>query len=323
MSANHRALTALHEPAHRDEQGGQLHRVRSTTRGDIEMYGDDYRPDEHLPVDVYIVGRSAWGAGESYDRHPVVESDIELTLEGKGVLEVGKESHELLPGDVFIVRPNERLRYSTAPGASVWSKVFIDFYGGNTTVILKQLGLLDVSVVRVSAASLPRIRQLFDDMLVIARTKPLQYRDRLSEKAYALLLALSHETLGPAHRAVMPEVIQRVVTYVEAHLDLMPSVQRLSHIAGCSARHLNRHFSRHFGMSIHAWVTRTKIRHACLLLARTHSKIGEIAESLGYVDQLHFTKVFKRVMNTTPRDYRRNAHSDGPGVPEGAPSTEN
>jgi AraC-like DNA-binding protein len=48
-----------------------------------------------------------------------------------------------------------------------------------------------------------------------------------------------------------------------------------------------------------------RVRRACDRLRARDATLADVALETGFVDQSHFTRVFKRVMGTTPAAYRR------------------
>lgn len=272
--------------------------------GDLELYAFSHVMDTLLPLDVYLVGRSAWSPGEHFERAGMFQWGVELVTGGRGVLTARGQTRDLLPGDVFFFQPYEHVSYATAPGAHSWQKVFVDFFPGNVAVIMRQLGLAELSHLRLSPQRLPRVRALFRRMLAIARANRPGCRITLSVRAYQLLLALSHEAFAPAHRTELPHALVRVMNYVDLHPAHRLNSTQLAHIAGCSVRHLNRHFHRVCGMSSHEWIERNKVQRACLLLTQRADTIGAIARDVGYRDPLHFCKVFKRITGQSPRAFR-------------------
>lgn len=60
------------------------------------------------------------------------------------------------------------------------------------------------------------------------------------------------------------------------------------------------------GINFIDFVTMVRIKEATRLLENTSLRISEIAERLGYADLAYFSNIFKRVMDSTPSEYRRN-----------------
>jgi AraC family transcriptional regulator len=68
--------------------------------------------------------------------------------------------------------------------------------------------------------------------------------------------------------------------------------------------HLSRMFRRAHKVSVGDYVHRRRIQQACRMLRDTDSAIASIAEDLGYVDQSHFSRVFRSITGKTPARYR-------------------
>jgi AraC-like DNA-binding protein len=105
--------------------------------------------------------------------------------------------------------------------------------------------------------------------------------------------------LAEALRAVLERDLTGRLTLADAGLEL-----------GASPTHLARSFRRTFGIAPHAWVLARRLD-----LARGRILGGEplaaIAADLGFVDQAHLTRRFRRLVGTTPGRYRaRRARRD-------------
>ena len=60
-----------------------------------------------------------------------------------------------------------------------------------------------------------------------------------------------------------------------------------------------------YGMGIAEHIRRTRVALARKMLVKTDEKIGKISDKCGFYDYNYFTKVFKRYIGLTPRDYRK------------------
>ena len=81
------------------------------------------------------------------------------------------------------------------------------------------------------------------------------------------------------------------------------SLTELSSVAGLTPSHFVRAFSRHYGMTPHAYLLDQRIRHARTLL-RQGQPLAEVALASGFADQAHFQRQFKRRVAATPGQYR-------------------
>jgi AraC family transcriptional regulator len=99
--------------------------------------------------------------------------------------------------------------------------------------------------------------------------------------------------------------LARVVEYIDVHLARDLSVAELAGIACLSPYHFGKMFRHSMGESVHRYVTRRRIERAQVLLRTEILSLPEIAETVGFSDQSHFTTVFKRHLQVTPSVYRR------------------
>jgi AraC-like DNA-binding protein len=78
----------------------------------------------------------------------------------------------------------------------------------------------------------------------------------------------------------------------------------LAQIAGCSRFQALRAFQKQYGLPPHAYQLRVRLGLAQRMLKRGCSP-AQVAAELGFVDQSHLTRHFKRLMNITPAQYAR------------------
>jgi AraC-like DNA-binding protein len=78
----------------------------------------------------------------------------------------------------------------------------------------------------------------------------------------------------------------------------------LSAIAGLSPFHLVRSFTRRFGLPPHAYQIHVRVERARALLTTGMPPV-QVASSVGFADQSHFTRHFRRINNVTPANYAR------------------
>lgn len=110
---------------------------------------------------------------------------------------------------------------------------------------------------------------------------------------------------GPRGSGLSAAKARQVADYVESHLDRPLSIEELAGVARVSSWHFLRQFKRHFGRAPHAWVLGRRVDRAKRLLAGTDLPIKQVAAQTGFCDQAHLTRMFRRVLGTTPGALRR------------------
>ena len=71
--------------------------------------------------------------------------------------------------------------------------------------------------------------------------------------------------------------------------------------------YLYKLFKKETGVSVGEYIIKYRIERACLMLKRSELSVKNIAIAVGFMDQLYFSRVFKKYMNTSPSNYRKTA----------------
>lgn len=98
--------------------------------------------------------------------------------------------------------------------------------------------------------------------------------------------------------------IRRTKRFLDEHYAERVSLHELARLMGLSAYHLNRSFRRKIGMPPHEYQVQVRILKAKAFL-RLGRSISETASLVGFVDQSHFTRHFKRFVGVTPGRFLR------------------
>jgi len=106
------------------------------------------------------------------------------------------------------------------------------------------------------------------------------------------------------------ERIRCVRGYIDAHLGSNLEVAELARVAKLSPHHFSMLFKQIIGLSPHQYVLYKRICEAQRQLAAGRLTLSEVALNLGFSDQSHFSRAFRKIAGTTPTRYARKA-ADG------------
>lgn len=98
---------------------------------------------------------------------------------------------------------------------------------------------------------------------------------------------------------------QRIVEFIDAHLNENISLGTLAAETGLSAHHFGKAFKVTFGMPPCQYVTRRRIHRAKERLLSDHQSIAEIALCIGFCSHSHLSDVFRRLTGMTPSEFRK------------------
>lgn len=97
----------------------------------------------------------------------------------------------------------------------------------------------------------------------------------------------------------------RSILHLERCFDSKLNVATLAKLAGLSPSHYSVLFKSHTGYAPLKYLTQLRMQRARELLATTNDSIKAVAATVGYRDQLYFSRVFRALHHSSPGDYRR------------------
>ena len=104
-----------------------------------------------------------------------------------------------------------------------------------------------------------------------------------------------------------PRGIDRVIDYVEAHLDADLTLRALADVASMSVYHFARRFKETVGISPHAYVMARRVERARDMLTYSNEPLARVADACGFSSQVHFTTAFRKHAGVAPGQFRKQA----------------
>ena len=104
---------------------------------------------------------------------------------------------------------------------------------------------------------------------------------------------------------------RRIQDYIRTHLDRNITVADVADCVDMSPAHFSRLFKATVGKTPYQYILHERVQKAQDLLATTDFSIAEIALRVGFSNQSHLTRRFRKVTHTTPAAYRRAVALDG------------
>ena len=246
---------------------------------------------------VLEVWQTGSAAPAAFPKHSHDEMVISANLSGGERLWLDGRTYEAGPGDVTLYMPGA-VQASRSLGDQPWQ--FVTLYAPPDW--LEQVTQNQVQVRRAVAAA--------PQSLAFFRTLAgLRHPGRVEETALLLLESLGdllefgpHRGLASPPRAPLSAFIDRLCAF-----DLpVPTLGELAELAGLSPTGLVRAFRRTHGLPPLAWALDRRLIEARRRLRGAES-LAAIALDLGFADQAHFTRAFRKVSGLTPGAYRKRA----------------
>ncbi|MEK1943789.1 MAG: AraC family transcriptional regulator [Pseudomonas sp.] len=246
--------------------------------------------------------------GHAYDPHWHDSYLIGVTEQGVQQFSCRQQRHISTPGQVFMLEPGE-IHDGTAPSAEgfTYSMLYLDPHWLEREVralfeqapasCLPGFARTLIGDTRLAQATLLAFQALHGNELRIVRQTAL---DGLLAQMTAHLHWRQPQLLDPR----LPLVAQRARDYLHAHGHDDIGLDDLARISGVDRFRLTRAFKAAFGMAPHAYLIQLRLAKARHLLARGETPV-QVASALGFADQSHLGRWFRRAYQLTPADYRK------------------
>ncbi|MGP4142334.1 AraC family transcriptional regulator [Sodalis praecaptivus] len=245
--------------------------------------------------------------GHAFDAHWHDSYLIGVTEAGVQQFHSGRMKHQSTPGKVFMLAPGEIHDGDAVDGA-----------GFTYRMLYLPVPLMRQTLPALFAEAPDRFELVFPQTLVndpllagatweafnaLHHQAPRMVRDHALQH---LLVRLTHgypwrKKSAPAN--VSRLALNRARDYLQAHYHEEIGLDALAHVAGMDRFRLNREFRAAFGLPPHAWLVQLRLVQARRLLMQGVSPALAAAQ-VGFADQSHLGRWFRRAYHMTPARYR-------------------
>lgn len=185
---------------------------------------------------------------------------------------------------------------------SDFSKETLNYYAsGYGLAILKALSRKAAEESGLSVITIDEITQKYTQLSSATNNAELQKRYQI-DMIVELTKAVHNHKLS-LDKYSPP--IQRVMEYINLHLGDHISNDDLAANASMSISHLSKVFKKETGGTMTEYIALMRCKKAAGLLKKTDLPVQEISSYVGYSDNNYFVKVFKKIYDLTPSEYRK------------------
>ncbi|GGA32229.1 AraC family transcriptional regulator [Paenibacillus physcomitrellae] len=224
---------------------------------------------------------------------------------GQGIYRTPRETHRLSAGQAFLLTPGELCFYQ-ADETDPWNYSWVAFNGSQAEHYLRQGGFTHEHPV-ISCSRDAEIRACLNH-LFDANQQPYSNPLRVASALYAFLSILLepdvHEAALPQKQQIHNDYVRQGICYIQRHYTQPITIENMASALGLHRKYIAQLFKASTGLPPQQYLTRYRMEKACELLSQTALSIKEIAFSVGYADQLLFSRMFKKTTGYSPTDFR-------------------
>ena len=259
-------------------------------------YKHSYKTGENLlnSLSVYNVGYQKcdpeyqWGPGvrDHYCIHHI--------LSGSGCYCTGTVSKHLEEGDTFILYPGVELRYQ-ADADKPWEYAWAGFMGADAASLIRNTEFSrETPYILKGRIPTEKIRDGLE-RIYNAKGNTYEAAVAMTGEMYSLLAVFMHYAEHEEkEKAIQLTYAEKAESYIETNYSYPITVEEIASYVGISRSHLFRSFQNYMNRSPKEYLTEYRIKQACRLLRETDLSVSAIAYSVGFENNLYFSKAFRK-----------------------------
>ena len=216
-----------------------------------------------------------------------------LVTSGNGKLSVFGKEYGLEPGCVFLGFPGTPYQVE---GDKSFRYLYISFMGSGAEALFQDLNINHekpvyrgfMNVIDYWFTAISRLNQINANILAE------------SVLLYTLSFINNKETVAAVDRN-SKNVCSMIIDYLQNHFsDPDLSLTKLADMFNYTQKYLSFLFKSVVGVGFNTYLNNLRIEHAQQLIARGFSSINQLATMCGYREASYFSKVFKKIVGTSP-----------------------
>lgn len=212
-------------------------------------------------------------------------------------------TYQIRSGQGFMIFPKQVNTY-IADEKLPWEYAWVEFDGLKAKESLEMAGLtMDSPIYHPSARDLSL--ELKNEMLYIA-----QHSDQSPFHLIGhLYLMLDYLTRSSSKRLMQTGkirdfYIKEAISFIEQNFQNDISVEDIAGFCNLNRSYFGKIFRDTLGKSPQEFLISYRMSKAAELLKLTELSVGDISSAVGYLNQLHFSRAFKKIYGTSPRQWR-------------------
>ena len=223
-------------------------------------------------------------------------------ISGKGKLETAGKCFKIEAGQGFLLCPEQISTYY-ADQEDPWTYAWVEFDGMRARECMTLAGLKELQPVYTPSAAENQMQRLMMNLVDHADKAPMW----LIGSCMLLLdelIQTSKTKVEDRSKRVRDFYIKEAIDFIDLNYNRDISVDEIANACGLNRSYFGRLFKETMGQTPQQFLIQYRMIKAEVLLKSSRISIGEVGRSVGYENQLHFSRAFKNVFGVSPRQYR-------------------
>lgn len=238
--------------------------------------------------------------------------EIYLQVSGRRSLFHNNICYTLEQGDLVIFKPFD-IHYTESRDSNYYERYVVNFHADSLACILTKgeirllFETLDSCVMHLNPEEALDVFGCFQKIESYSKKKGLLSEKLLYSAVFQLIMLLSSlpKTSRITSGQDVPEEIVTALQYIDQHYKENIDLDAISDILHMSKYHFCRLFHNTTGATFLQYLYNIRLTKVHNLLLETSMTLTEIAAQTGFSSNSHLSRVFQKVYQTSPREFRK------------------
>ncbi len=273
-----------------------------------DLFFHIFNDDNFIDVKIYQYGyekcKPAHSFGPALRQHYL----FHYIISGKGKLFLENSNkinniYTLNSEQGFLIPPNKCCHY-IADEKYPWEYIWVEFSGLKVDEFIKISGLsCDNPIYKSDSKSSINLKNKMLDILRSDKEDPSEAIGHLH--LFLFLLKNSNQNkMKSTYGDLKNFYVREAINYIENNYQNNITIEEISLFLGLNKSYFGKIFKEVINSNPQEFLIQYRMSKACQLLKTSNLSVKEIGEQVGYVNPLHFSKIFKNTFNISPRDWK-------------------
>lgn len=259
-----------------------------------------YTDTRLMPNDLYPMQYGEQKCESGYGFGPCIRNNffIHYIYKGTGTFTAEGKTYHIAPGQLFLIYPGQ-LTYYQADKDDPWFYRWIEFNGNFSEVLCKMAGISKRSPIFTDNRDFS-VGNALEKLVDKGNTN----FETLMSDLWNFISELTKDFKCNNNTAPSEEYVRKASNYIKLNLHKKITVKDISEYVGIDRSYLSRLFKQYKGISTQQYIIAAKLDTAAQYLKNKQLSVKQVAKSIGYDDQLEFSKAFKIRFKVSPSEWR-------------------
>jgi AraC-like DNA-binding protein len=270
-----------------------------------------YSFSSNIDLKLFYSGTQQCPPGHSWGPALKDHYKIHYIHSGKGTFRTLHQTYTLSSGQGFLICPDQISSYA-ADEADPWTYSWVAFQGASAEYCTAS-AKLSVGQPIFACEQDDVIRSCIRQMYEASQLNHASSRDLRLTAALCSFLAVITDSVDSNAQLKRFEYgkdmyVSRILAYIETNYSRSVRIEEMARELGLTRKYMSSLFKEGAGISPQQYLFQFRLNKARELLKKASLSIREVAYSVGYQDQLLFSRMFKKTLGMSPSEYRNKEY---------------